>query len=75
MDVLVGLNLMACGGLYALLALDYHARRRQKKEQEDLVGDLQKITKAVQESHNSLVDQVRKTGDRMAALEMGAMKR
>lgn len=66
---------MACGGIVAFLALEYHTRTKQKKELETLVADLTKITKAVETSHNALVEQVRKTSDRMAALEMGAMKR
>jgi hypothetical protein len=73
MEVLVGINLMACGALAGLFAVDFANRAKIRKELQELVDDMKKLTKAVNEAHNSLADTVKKSTDRLAALEMSTM--
>jgi hypothetical protein len=73
MDVLLGINLMACGALAGLFAVDFANRAKIRKELQDLVEDMRNLTKAVNDAHNSLADTVKKSTDRLAALEMSNM--
>lgn len=73
MDVLLGINLMACGALAGLFAVDFANRAKIRKELQELVEDMKKLTKAVNEAHNSLAETVKKSTDRLAALEMSTM--
>jgi uncharacterized protein YlxW (UPF0749 family) len=64
---------MACGALAGLFAVDFANRSKIRKELQELVEDMKKLTKAVNDAHNSLAETVKKSTDRLAALEMSTM--
>lgn len=73
MEVLLSMNLFACGALFGLFAADFRNRAKIRSELKELIVDMHKITKAVNEAHNHLAETVQKSTDRLAALEMSTM--
>ena len=71
----MGLNLLATGFLIGLAACDFYVRKNIRQQLLTELSAAQNLTKAIETSHNALVEQVKKLHDRVAAFEMGAFRK
>lgn len=74
-DLLVGLNLLATGILIGLASCDYFVRKKIRDQLNAELGAAQRLTRAVEKSHNALMEQVTKLNDKVAAYDMGVFRK
>lgn len=75
MDIFISVNIAVTGFMIGFIYSDLKGRQKIREELKKELESLRILCSTVNESHNKLVENTKKISDRVAAFEMGSLRK